>query len=100
MREGAQGEQLYVLLEGEAKVGRNPPSGFVEFARLKPGAAFGEMALFGDGIRTADVVAIGEVTCLLLERSHFEDLTRQQPGILGADLPSLRQPIAGGKQGQ
>jgi len=82
MKEGDQGEQLFVLLEGNAKVGSTAASRFVEFARLNPGAAFGEMALFGDGIRTADVIAIGNVRCLVLERSHFEDLTRQQPGIL------------------
>jgi HEAT repeat protein len=82
MEDGAQGEQLFVLLEGTAKVGRRTPSGFVEYTRLSPGSTFGEMALFGDGIRTADVIAVGAVSCLVLERSHFEDLIRQQPGIL------------------
>ena len=82
VKQGAQGEELFVLLEGEVMVGQNGLSGFTEFARLKPGSMFGEMALFGEGERTADIVAVGYVACLVLDRSHFEDLTRQRPGIL------------------
>ncbi|MFO1120900.1 MAG: cyclic nucleotide-binding domain-containing protein [Hyphomicrobiales bacterium] len=82
VEEGSQGEQLFVLLEGAAKVGRGAAQGFIEYSRLQPGAAFGEMALFGDGIRTADVVAVGRASCLALDRLHFDDLVRQQPGIL------------------
>ena len=43
---------------------------------------FGEMALFGEGERSADIVAVGYASCLVLERSHFEDLARQRPSIL------------------
>ena len=82
VRQGAHGEELFVLLEGEVKVGQGGPSGFTDFARLYPGSMFGEMALFGEGERSADIVAVGYVACLVLERSHFEDLTRQRPGIL------------------
>ena len=38
VRQGAHGEELFVLLEGEVKVGQSGPSGFTEFARLKPGS--------------------------------------------------------------
>jgi HEAT repeat protein len=82
IEEGKEGEELFVLLDGEAKVGRMSPNGFVEFSRLKPGAAFGEMALFGNGIRSADVVAVGRASCLALDRSHFDDLSGQRPEIL------------------
>ncbi|MCA3575463.1 MAG: MFS transporter, partial [Aestuariivirga sp.] len=82
IEEGKEGEELFVLLEGEARVGRMSPTGFVEFSRLKPGAAFGEMALFGNGIRSADVVAVGRSSCLALDRAHFDDLSRQRPEIL------------------
>ena len=82
IRQGAFGEELYVLLEGEAKVGRSGPTGFTSLATLKPGSVFGEMALFGEGERSADIIAIGYAACLVLDRSHFEDLTRQRPGIL------------------
>ena len=82
IEEGKEGEELFVLLEGEARVGRMSPTGFVEFSRLKPGAAFGEMALFGNGIRSADVVAVGRTSCLALDRAHFDDLSRQRPEIL------------------
>ncbi len=82
VRQGEHGEELFVLLQGEVKVGQFGPSGFIDFARLKPNSMFGEMALFGDGERSADIVAVGHVSCLTLDRSHFEDLTRQRPGIL------------------
>jgi HEAT repeat protein len=82
IEEGKEGEELFVLLAGEARVGRMSPKGFIEFSRLKPGAAFGEMALFGNGIRSADVVAVGRTSCLALDRAHFDDLSRQRPEIL------------------
>ena len=82
VKQGAHGEELFVLLEGEVKVRQSGPSGFTDFARLKPGSMFGEMALFGEGERSADIVAVGYTCCLVLERSHFEDLARQRPGIL------------------
>lgn len=82
VKQGAHGEELFVLLEGEVKVRQRGPSGFTDFATLKPGSMFGEMALFGEGERSADIVAVGYASCLVLERSHFEDLARQRPGIL------------------
>ena len=82
VEQGTQGEELFVLLEGEVSVRQRGPAGSTEFATLKPGSVFGEMALFGEGERSADIVAVGYVSCLVLERSHFEDLARQRPGIL------------------
>ncbi len=82
VEQGAHGEELFVLLEGEVKVRQRGASGFTDFATLKPGSMFGEMALFGEGERSADIVAVGYASCLVLERSHFEDLARQRPGIL------------------
>lgn len=82
VEQGTHGEELFVLLKGEVKVRQRGPSGFTEFATLTSGSMFGEMALFGEGGRSADIVAVGHASCLVLERTHFEDLARQRPGIL------------------
>jgi len=82
VEQGANDEELFVLLEGEVKVRQRGPSGSTDLATLEPGSTFGEMALFGEGERSADIVAVRSASCLVLERSHFEDLARQRPGIL------------------
>jgi hypothetical protein len=82
IKAGEQGEELYIVAEGEVRVGLGQGAGWVEFARLRPGAMFGEMALFDQGDRSADVIAVTPTACLVLDRARFEDLTRQRPGIL------------------
>jgi CRP/FNR family cyclic AMP-dependent transcriptional regulator len=46
-REGESGNRLYLVVEGEVRISRNVPgSGEEALAVLKPGALFGEMAVF------------------------------------------------------
>jgi hypothetical protein len=79
---GQEGDELFVLQQGEARVSLTTEGKTVEFARFQPGAVFGEMALFDQSERSADVTAVGRTLCLVLGRSRFEDLTRQRPAIL------------------
>jgi hypothetical protein len=67
VREGERGRHLYVVTAGRATVqvhGRPRPA-------LGPGDCFGEIALLGDGVRTATVVAEEELTTMTLEREAF-----------------------------
>ncbi|MBL91538.1 MAG: hypothetical protein CMH56_06960 [Myxococcales bacterium] len=62
-----EGEEAYVILDGNAKIERHGATGLVRhIATLGPGAVFGEMGLLKKTKRTADVVAVDECKTLLL----------------------------------
>jgi len=72
-REGEQGNRLYLIVEGEVRISRVVPgSGEEALAVLKPGALFGEMAVFDRSERSTDAIANGAVKCLTITRSDFE----------------------------
>ena len=90
VRQGDVGRVLYVILTGEVEVVRDGPAGEELLAVLGPGEHFGEMAVFGNGRRTATVRARSPVRLLALGRTQvhslsrsfeqFGDAIRRQPG--------------------
>jgi CRP-like cAMP-binding protein len=80
-REGEAGNRLYLVIEGEVRISRViPGSGEEALAVLKPGALFGEMAVFDRTDRSTDAISNGGTRCLTLSRSDFElllDLNRE-----------------------
>ena len=72
-REGEAGNRLYLLVEGEVRISRNVPgSGEEALAVLKPGALFGEMAVFDRSERSTDAIAHTAAKCITIARSDFE----------------------------
>lgn len=72
-REGEPGNRLYLITSGEVRISRNVPgSGEEALAILKPGACFGEMAIFDRSERSTDAIANGEVACITIARPDFE----------------------------
>jgi CRP-like cAMP-binding protein len=76
LEQDSLGQALYLLQEGTAAVRRRDPStGAVhELARLGPAEMFGEMSLVDDRLVSADVVAVGPVSLVVLPRREFEAL--------------------------
>ncbi len=74
-KEGEAGNRLYLIVEGEVRVSRDVPgSGEEALAVLKPGALFGEMAVFDRSERSTDAISNGGTKCLTITRSDFEML--------------------------
>ena len=72
-REGESGNRLYLVLEGEVRISRNVPgSGEEALAVLKPGALFGEMAVFDRSERSTDAISNGGTKTLTIARPDFE----------------------------
>ncbi len=74
-KEGEPGNRFYIIVSGEVRISRDiPGSGEEALAVLKPGACFGEMAVFDRSERSTDAIANGPVTLVTVSRSDFEIL--------------------------
>lgn len=77
------GEALHLLVSGAVRVSRVGPGshGRVMGDVYAPGV-IGETAVLGGGERSATVVALTDVTTLMLYRSHFKQLLVRHPQVL------------------
>ena len=74
-REAESGNRLYLIVEGEVRISRDVPgSGEEALAVLKPGALFGEMAVFDRSDRSTHAISNGGTTVLTITRPDFEML--------------------------
>ncbi|XP_012718724.2 cGMP-dependent protein kinase 1 [Fundulus heteroclitus] len=75
-RQGAIGDTFYIISKGQVSVTEKKPGrqDQVVVAELSERQWFGEKALWGETIRPANVMAIGEVTCLVIDRRIFRDV--------------------------
>lgn len=70
VEQGEAGDSLYLILSGHVDVVQDQPDGMQQhLARKEPGEFFGEMALTSGQPRTASVIAVDSVTCLVLSRA-------------------------------
>src|SRR3982751_2347088 len=79
--EGEHGNRLYLIVNGEVRISRDVPgSGEEALAVLKPGALFGEMAVFDRSERSTHAISNGGTTVLTISRADFDmllDLNRE-----------------------
>lgn len=82
IREDDNGDWMYVILDGKAKVKKKTPKGSVTIDVLREGAIFGEMVLLqqGDATRFTTVVADGPVVIGGLDTQRLiKDWNSQTP---------------------
>ena len=98
--QGADGRECFVVMQGHAVVERNG----VIIGHVVDGSIIGEIALLGDGVRTATVTAATRMTLLVMSRSEFGALRglgvarhawQRLDGIAGERLALLEQARAG-----
>jgi CRP/FNR family transcriptional regulator, cyclic AMP receptor protein len=80
-REGEVGDAAYILLEGEADVQVETPSGPVTVAHLARNEIVGEIAILCDVPRTATVTAATRVVTLRISKDAFFNLVTQFPQV-------------------
>jgi cGMP-dependent protein kinase len=83
LRQGALGETFFFLLEGTVEVTVRRPDGTeAVIDELAAGQFFGELALLGNGRRTANVrAARGAVRVVELSRADFHQIIEQSPSF-------------------
>lgn len=86
LRHGAAGDSMFVVHTGTASVRLPDDSdgGWHEVARLEPGTLFGEMALLTGESRTADVVALTDVTALEIGKDSLQPILSNHPDLVVA----------------
>jgi CRP-like cAMP-binding protein len=85
VKRGEKGVGFFVILDGHVQVSK----GGKTLARLGPGDFFGELALFDDRPRSADVVATEPITAVVLSRWEFWGFATDRPPILRAILQEM-----------
>lgn len=94
-QQGERGIGFYLVVDGELEVRKNGR----RVALLRPGSFFGEMALFDDQPRSADIVAVGTARCLVFNRYEFWGECSKEPEVLRTLMQEmvrrLRSPTPG-----
>lgn len=88
-REGADGNDMYILLVGELKITKD--NKFI--TKIEPVEYIGEMALIEAKPRSATVEAITDSTLLKISREQFQEYFSQRPKALFAILQTLSSRI-------
>ena len=85
--EGATGSSFFVLCEGSASV----TAGGEELEALGPGDFFGEIALLGEGRRTATVTTTAAARVLVLFGDDFRHLQTNFPAVAARIESGMRR---------
>ncbi|HWR57990.1 MAG TPA: cyclic nucleotide-binding domain-containing protein [Thermodesulfovibrionales bacterium] len=89
--EGDSGKVLYVVLEGSVRITKRLHSGERTLAILGPGSHFGELALIDQGARFATAAAEQESLLLIMYKSYFDDLIKNNSAISQRILHNLAE---------
>jgi small-conductance mechanosensitive channel/CRP-like cAMP-binding protein len=86
LRHAAAGDSMFVVHSGTASVRLPDDSlqGWHEVAQLGAGTVFGEMALLTGETRTADVVALTDVTALEIGKDALQPILSDHPNLAEA----------------
>ena len=90
VREGRHGYSFYVIRDGHAAVAHDGE----EVRRLGPGDFFGEIAIMGEGKRTATVTAADRVTVWELFGASFRELEAERPEVATALQQAMQERLA------
>jgi len=85
VKQGDKGIGFYLVVDGSVEVRRKGR----KLAMLGPGDFFGEMALFDDAARSADVIAAKPTRCAVLSKWEFWGFAMGQPKMLRGMLEEL-----------
>jgi len=85
VREGDEGDSMYVILEGRVEVFlKNERAGSEKIASLNTGDYFGEMSLMTGEPRTATVRASGDVLVMEIDKSRLAPILKNRPDLVEA----------------
>ncbi len=81
VKQGDPGDAMFLLLDGEVRVRLMISGKETTLTTLGPGEFFGEISLFDDGPRSADIVANRECLVLKITVDKFHKLASEHPDL-------------------
>ncbi len=94
VKRGERGNGLYLILDGSAEVRRGSRS----LARLGVGQFFGEMSLFDNQPRSADVVALRPSKLAVLSKWEFWGFAASEPAVVLSVLQEMSRRLRAADQ--
>ncbi|HEX8311721.1 MAG TPA: cyclic nucleotide-binding domain-containing protein [Chthoniobacteraceae bacterium] len=79
VRQDESGDCMYIMVSGKAKVVHRKEGHSIDFAQLREGDFFGELALVDDGPRSADVIALEDCVLLRIGQASISALAGVYP---------------------
>ena len=89
IEEGAPGDSLFVLLDGELQVTKRSGAQDVKVDVRVPGSVIGEMSLLDNSPRSASVRAISPSHLLMISKAVFEQVLSNSPSAALATLHTV-----------
>ena len=80
-KQGELGDAAYFILNGEARVTVEGPSGELEIARVREQEIVGEIAILCDAPRIATIIAETELNTLRISKDLFLSLIEEFPKV-------------------
>ena len=81
VKQGDPGDTMYLILEGELRVRINVAGKETILTTLGVGEFFGDISLFDQGPRSADVVANSDSVLVKLSAAGFDELAKAAPDV-------------------
>jgi CRP/FNR family cyclic AMP-dependent transcriptional regulator len=87
--EGIVSNNACIVLEGKVNITKLVDKKSILINTLSEGEVFGEMGLISQSVRSASVVAVGDVTIGVIEREQFEAILAKMPDDVRAIVKAL-----------
>ncbi|MGA3145448.1 MAG: cyclic nucleotide-binding domain-containing protein [Verrucomicrobiota bacterium] len=94
VKQGDAGDGMYLILQGELRARVMVGDKETILATFGPGDFFGDMSLFDQGPRSADVIANVDSTVLKISDVAFDRLTREAPALATPFLQATARTLA------
>ena len=87
--EGVASNNAYIVFEGKVNITKKVDKKSILINTLSKGEVFGEMGLISQSVRSASVVAVGNVSIGVIEREQFEAVVSKLPDDVRAIVKAL-----------
>jgi len=94
VKQGEPGDSMYLILEGELRARLMVGGKETILSTLGPGDFFGDMSLFDQGPRSADVVANVDSNVLKISAATFDKLAKEAPELAAPFLLATVRTLA------
>jgi CRP-like cAMP-binding protein len=91
--EGEPAEEIFIIRKGSVKIARVSGNGEILLEIIKPGDAFGEMALLEAKPRSASAVAHERCELMVVNQTNFDQMIKTQPQLITRLITLLAERI-------